>query len=217
MQDTYWLNRWKNREIGWHQTEVEPGLVQGFGQVRPTRVLVPLCGKTLDMKWLLTQGHEVVGVELSALACESFFEENQIRFTKATEGEFICYLGEGSRIRIFQGDFFKFTSELLGKIGAVYDRAALIALPPEMRLRYATHLTQLIRSCSMPDFLFLQIALERDPLDTEGPPFSVTAEEIEELYSRIFSITPLSREVLSEKYSQKGGKMIESIYKLKLR
>ena len=223
MEKNYWIGRWDRHETGWHQQEVEPGLIAGFSQVQPTRVLVPLCGKSLDLKWLHSQGHEVIGVELSALACGEFFAENQMQFQQSTEGAFEVFRGD--RITLYNGDFFKFGPGQLGEIGALYDRAALIALPPDMRSRYATHLIQLIRSClirsligncSKKDgFNFLQIALEQTPPNLSSPPFSVSAQEIEILYGKDFEIHQLSRERVGE--PGETTVTMESVYKLYLR
>ncbi len=95
MGKDFWLNRWNQNEIGWHQTEVEPALIEWATHLKPGRILVPLCGKSLDMVWLRDQGFKVVGVELSAIACETFFRENNIAFTQKVHGEHVHFEGEG--------------------------------------------------------------------------------------------------------------------------
>ena len=209
----YWNGRWERGETGWHQSQVEPNLVLHFGSLEPTRVFVPLCGKSLDLLWLARQVHEVVGVELSELPCRAFFEENQIPFTETRKGEFKVFRGGG--ITIYQGDFFALTPEHLGKLGAVYDRAALIALPPDVRTRYAARLTGLIRACALPGFQLLEIAIEGVP--PEGPPFPVTAKELERLYGREFEIECLSLEPVTLGGANAGMKADEAVYRLKLR
>jgi thiopurine S-methyltransferase len=187
----FWIGRWKRGEIGWHQTEPEPALSSYFSKLRPTRVFVPLCGKSLDLVWLHSHGHEVVGAELSALACETFFEENKISYEKKIAGDLTLYSSE--RLSIYQGDVFDLTTQELGRIGAIYDRAALIALPPKIRSRYAKHILSLIGQASL-DFRFLQVVLERAPSDLQGPPFSVSEKEVYSLYESHFQIAILSRE-----------------------
>lgn len=212
MEKDFWLKRWENGETGWHQTEVEPNLTQNFSDLKPTRVLVPLCGKSLDLTWLAAKGHEVVGVELSRLAVETFFKEHSVDFTVARVGAFEVF--RGGKYTIFSGDLFELGAEELGTIGAVYDRAALIALPPELRARYAAHmLTLLSSSAARPGFRFLQIVLEREPHLEKGPPFGVSSTELKSLYGKRFAIEPVSRElVFTEEDS--GAKVFECVYRL---
>src|SRR5690348_1553708 len=127
MENEFWLNRWKTDQIGWHQTDVEPQLTAHFSHLKPTHVFVPFCGKSLDLKWLASQGHQVVGVELSKKACLSFFVENNIAYQVISRDRFARYSGGG--VTLLNGDFFDLHKEDLPAIGAVYDRAALIALP----------------------------------------------------------------------------------------
>jgi thiopurine S-methyltransferase len=211
VEKSYWLNRWNRHETGWHQTEVEPALIAGFSQLPHTRVFVHFSGKSLDLKWLLSRGHEVVAVELSPLAVNEFFSENNISYHQSTEGDFEVFRGD--RITIYNGDFFRLKSDQLGKIGALYDRAALIALPADMRARYAVHMTELIQSCSEVDsFYFLQVALEKSPPVLSGPPFSVSGQEIQALYGNHFEIGLLSSEKVDE---ASEITKIESVYSLK--
>jgi thiopurine S-methyltransferase len=191
----YWAGRWKRGETGWHQTEVEPGLTSNFSKFSPTRVFVPLCGKSLDLVWLASQGHEVIGVEFTEQGILEFFEENQIQYQLSTRGKFKVF--QGGRFTILNGDFFDLEASDLGSIGAVYDRAALIALPLETRRRYASKMIQLLKQCAHRDsFSFLQIVLERTPSDDKGPPYSVSNSEIRDLYGKAFQIQPISREAL---------------------
>ena len=212
MDKQFWLGRWERGETGWHQTEVEPGLVAHFPKLAPTRVLVPLCGKSLDLLWLASQGHEVIGVELSELGVRAFFSENHLVHQEHRQDGFKVFQAEPKpgRITIYQGDFFSMNPVLLGPIGTVYDRAALIALPPEMRQNYTKHLKSLIAHCAGPDFRQLQIVLERTPADPDGPPFSVGPQEISALYPE-FKCRLLSRELLS---NEDGVRRDECIYEL---
>lgn len=213
MEKNYWLGRWERGETGWHQSEIEPALVQWMDGKPPSRVFVPLCGKTKDMKWLLDQGHTVVGCELSLQACEAFFSENKIDFTTEPHSGFTLFKGE--RIRIFGGDFFSLSSSEVGAIDRLYDRAALIALPNETRVRYVRHLLALIaESTKNPDFEFLQIILERTPSDTQGPPFSISPEEIRTHYGSRFEIGEISREKV-DATSPVGSSTVEHVFRLR--
>ena len=185
MGKDFWIHLWEQGAIGWHQSAVEPALKEWTSHFKPTRILVPLCGKSLDMIWLRDQGFEVVGVELSSLACETFFNENQIPFTKTQQGNNFLYQGGG--ILLINGDFFELDQKLLGELGAVYDRAALIALPSKLRAKYTQKIIEFKASN------ILQIILVRAPLDTEGPPYCVTPEEVAEMYGKDYNIKILKR------------------------
>jgi thiopurine S-methyltransferase len=218
MERDFWIGRWQRGETGWHQTEVEPALIQFLSDgLKPTQVLVPLCGKSLDLKWLLDRGHTVIGVELSELAITEFFREHALSIDeKRAEGPLVLY--RSGRLTLVQGDFFSLTPSLLRSIlggrslGAIYDRAALIALPPEMRERYSRALVTLVEACAGSGFMQLQIVLERTPHDTKGPPFSVRESEIMKLYSKTYQVTLKSRETLPE--SSEGSRIDECVYTL---
>jgi thiopurine S-methyltransferase len=179
MKSEYWIGRWERGETGFHQAEAESELVARFTNLATTRILVPLCGKSLDLTWL---------------ASRAYFEEGKIDFTEERAGKFTVF--KGGKVTLFNGDFFDFSHELAGNFGAVYDRAALIALPPELRARYAAHLIGLIRGGARPGFTFLQLVIERGNDDGKGPPFSVSGDEINRLYGKEFEIMRLKSEQL---------------------
>ena len=152
-----------------------------------SRVFVPLCGKSLDLKWLQDRGHTVTGVELSAVALESFCLENGIPARRRSLGDFDVYEAEG--LRLLRGDFFALTPEILGSIAAVYDRAALISWTPELREAYVTQLTAL----TGPGTNTLLITVEYPQQQMSGPPFSVSADDVGRLYARHHEIKQLGR------------------------
>jgi thiopurine S-methyltransferase len=211
----YWLERWNQKNTRWHQDEFEPLLLQHFPQVAPTTVLVPLCGKTKDMIYLASKGHQVIGVELSELACQAFFEENNLKYQLSVEGDFKVFTSES--IRIFCGDLFKLRAEQVPGLGAVYDRAAMIALPQELRSKYVTHLTQLL-SRNKQGFIFL-IAIDYSGDRNSGPPFAVSEEEIRSLYSEHFQMKKLSNETheiqLNSSDDSSKRMIVESAYLIK--
>lgn len=210
----YWKGRWERDEIGWHQKEPEEDLVQYFSDIAPTRVLVPLCGKSLDLAWLASRGHEVIGVELSEIACAAFFSEQQLVPQITSTAGFKVY--SYGRYTLYCGSFFELTPQLLGTVGAVYDRAALIALPLELRIQYTAHMGELIgNSSGALDFHFLQILLERSPHDEEGPPFSVSHSELQEHYSRSFDIKLIHKQAVD--LDPNGKTSFQSVYFLNKR
>ena len=146
MEKHIWLERWEKGQTGFHNDEVNPLFTQHFKELElplASRIFVPLCGKTLDIGWLLSKGFSVVGVELSEMAVKALFKDLDEEPYIMEDGEHIHYHAEN--IDIFVGDFFTLTSEMLGNIDAVYDRAAIVALPKEMRETYTKHMLTLAK------------------------------------------------------------------------
>lgn len=184
MDPAFWQERWRDNRIAFHQSTVNESLVAHWPQVCPdpkATVFVPLSGKSLDMVWLAQRGHRVIGVELSKRAVDAFFAENAISSsTSETEAFEIRHGVVGSgQVEIWCGDFFAFPGDVLRDAKAAYDRASLIALPSDMRGRYAQKLSDLMpRSASI---LLLTINYDQSKMD--GPPFSVPDEEVERLFA----------------------------------
>lgn len=190
MQPEFWLERWREGRIGFHREEVMPLLVQHWPALAVPaggRVFVPLAGKTLDMIWLAAQGHPVLGAELSPLAVRQFFEENDLRpqVTDTPAGRLHAVDG----IELMLGDVFALDAATLATCEAVYDRAALIALPPELRARYANEVYgRLPAGCRG-----LLITLEYPQPEKNGPPFSVDEAEVQRLFANRWDIERLER------------------------
>lgn len=189
MQTDFWLERWRNQQIGFHQARVNAHLETYWPDLSipvGDPVFVPLCGKSLDMLWLASQGHRVIGVELSPIAAESFFVENGLSPTVHRKGPFEVYRTDEIEIRC--GDFFDLTSGDLSEVRAVYDRASLVALPEEMRQRYAAHMAELLAV----DAQVMLITFEYPQGQMAGPPFSVGAGEVHRLYDEAFDVSVLA-------------------------
>lgn len=164
-----WLERWREGRIGWHEEDGNAGLKKHW-RASGRRVLVPMCGKTVDLLWLAEQGNSVVGVELSELAVRAFFEENGLSYT-IREGRLPAYTAVERDVTIYCGDLFDFDED--GFTGW-YDRGALVATPAEQRPAYAQHINRLLA----PDAVRLLITLEYDDDIATGPPFSISRDEI---------------------------------------
>lgn len=187
MDHAFWLERWKQKQIGFHQSDVNTYLKAHWHTVAPApekTVLVPLCGKSRDMRWLQQQGHRVLGVELSEEAVAAFFTDAHQRPVIEPAGPFTRWSADG--ITILQGDFFALTAADAANCGAVFDRAALIALPPTMRAAYAAHLARVVPETART----LLITFSYQQSEMNGPPFSVDEQEVRTLYA------PRSVEVL---------------------
>jgi len=213
MDAEFWKKRWENGETGFHLDEVNPFLPRFWSHLhvhKKSQVFVPLCGKSLDLCWLREQGHEVWGVELSPLALQQFFSEQGLKPEIHRTGAFEIWETEG--IRLFCGDFFKLTPELLGQPSVVYDRASMIALPPAMRPDYARHL-QSLAPASAPRLL---VTLDYEQAQMDGPPFAVSEAEVRALYGDSFRIEKIfSEDILAEneRFRQKGlTRLEESVY-----
>ena len=189
MKKDFWLERWERAEIGFHQDEINPYLVHywpSLGANPDSTVFVPLCGKSRDMVWLRSQGHPVLGVELSPVAVRSFFAENGLDPVTSIHGNFDqC---EAGHIRILCGDFFDLALDDLREVKAVFDRASLVALPPEMRTQYVSHMLKILPQGTQ----ILLITFEYDQSRMSGPPFAVTREEVHALYEKAASVELLA-------------------------
>lgn len=185
MNPKYWEEKWKIGDTRFHLGIPHPSLKKHFSSEPPQKVLVPLCGKSQDLLWLYAQGHDVVGIELSPIACKAFFTENKIPFQKESREPGTLYYAD--RISLWCGDFFQAPPAVWTGCRAVYDRAALVALPAEFRKQYARHLTdKLVKPASAAKMLL--IAVQYESPTENGPPFSVTETEVRNLYGDAFEI-----------------------------
>lgn len=215
MDPDFWHRRWRNNEIAFHQQAINTHLQQFWSglKLKPNeRIFVPLCGKSLDMLWLAGQGYQVLGVEISPLAVESFFQENglnpQIRRTERFE---VC---QADTFTLLLGDFFALVPTDLSDIASVYDRASLIALPPAMRQQYARHLTAILP----PSASVLLVTLEYPQEAMQGPPFSVEEPEVQDLYAGAYAIERLYiHDALAEnpRFHDRLSRLEEKVYLLK--
>lgn len=217
MEKEFWLERWERAETGFHQDEVNPYLLKFWPELNPApgaQVFVPLCGKSLDMLWLRQHGSSVLGVELSPIAVCDFFAENGMTPDHASSGHFDSCEADG--IRILCGDFFELGKAELAQVKAVYDRASLVALPPEMRARYARHLVDILPSGTK----ILLVAFDYPQQEMQGPPFAITEAEVQALYSAYAEIRLLAQvDVLEQnpRFKARGmSRLQESIFLLTL-
>ncbi|MHB1245104.1 MAG: thiopurine S-methyltransferase [Sulfuriferula sp.] len=185
MDVDFWNKKWENNEIGFHKNEANPLLVQYFKALslaEGSRVFVPLCGKTLDIAWLLANGFHVVGVELIETAIKQLFTELGVEPKISVAGEIKHYSAKD--IDLFVGDIFTVSGKTLGLVDAIYDRAAMVALPKEMRQRYTAHLMEMTNKAPQ-----LLITFEYDQNVMNGPPFSISNEEVNQHYRDSYDLT----------------------------
>ena len=217
MKKEFWLERWEREETGFHDKEVNAYLAQYWHELHLAQgsgVFVPLCGKSVDMQWLHEQGHTVLGVELSNVAVQAFFKEHGYIPHYLHGGKLDDY--EANGIRILCGDFFDLSRDDLAKVAAVYDRASMVALPPEIREHYVKQLLSMLSPATQ----FLLITFDYPQTEMQGPPFAVSAAEVEALYREHAQIRMLAeRDVLAEnpRFQKRGlSQLRERIYLLTL-
>ncbi len=184
METNYWHQKWERGDIGFHQNEANPLLIEHFEKLNlatGSRVFLPLCGKSRDAAWLLACGYRVVGAELSELAITALFKELGLEPEISKVGKLTRYSAKD--IDMLVGDIFNVSAEHLGPINAIYDRAALVALPAFIRLQYASHLIDITNAAPQ-----LLITYEYNQLLMDGPPFSVIEIEVKQHYGAAYQL-----------------------------
>lgn len=187
MQADFWHQRWESNQIGFHLESPHPLLVQTlakFALGKQARIFVPLCGKTVDIAWLLAQGYQVVAAELSALAVQQLFAAMQVTPSVTTVGTLQCY--QADQLTVYVGDIFQLDKQTLGVVNLIYDRAALIALPDKMREAYVQHLMQISDTAAQ-----LLITIEYDQKLLQGPPFAIHQSMVQDYYQPYYQVGSL--------------------------
>ena len=218
MSNQDWIARWQDNRIAFHESDVNRYLEKYFSMFElphGSRVFMPLCGKANDIAWFAAKGYEVIGIELSEIAIKAFFDEHVMSFQRFESADFVLY--KSKQITLIQGDFFKLEAEHIGDCDFIYDRAALIALNPELRSRYVQHIRNLT-PLSPPQLL---ISLDYPQQQMQGPPFSVSGQEIRDHYSDSYNINVLeTADILNERatWKERGLKSLEeTVYHLEKR
>ncbi|MBT9239265.1 thiopurine S-methyltransferase [Pseudomonas sp. MG-2] len=214
MEPAFWQQRWADNQIGFHQAQVNPYLQKYWptlGLVPGSRVLVPLCGKSLDLAWLAGQGHRVLGVELSRRAVEAFFREHGLQAEVGQRGAFEVW--RSGDVELWCGDIFALQAEDIGDCAGLYDRAAVIALPSQMRGAYMQLLSGLLPTGCQG----VVVTLDYDQALLGGPPFSVGDQELRQGFAG-WQVDELEVvEVIEEspKFLQAGvSSLLERVYRV---
>ncbi len=212
MEDNYWLDRWEKNDIGFHEQNINANLLAYFDKLNlqiGDRIFVPLCGKSKDMLWLAEKGLNVVGVELSPIACTEFFAELNVTPTITQQANYTKY--QYDNIELFCGNLYDLTSIDLPTIHAVYDCKALIALPPDVRKKYIDHIVKCIGNKVRILLLTRESSCQITP-----PPFPINKTEINLLYGSYFDVQLLNCVSLTnilERLINKGyAEITESVY-----
>ncbi len=231
-QNTFWNQKWEKQEIGFHLAVVHPLLKRYLPECEMSdhsTVFVPLCGKSLDIGYLLDLGHRVIANELNERAVQQLFEEMQIQpeveawmengvqhgkiYHAKTRtprsggiGMSVPGISTSSDLIVFVGDFFELSKATLTKIDLVYDRAALVAFPAHVRPDYAQHLCEITGFAKQ-----LLITLDYDQVIMAGPPYAVSHREMNELYGR-FQQTCLRDKDIIEHEPRFAARGLSSFY-----
>ncbi|MBL1240641.1 MAG: thiopurine S-methyltransferase [OCS116 cluster bacterium] len=206
MQADFWHKKWQDNKIGFHESAPNSLLTANFAKLnlaKASRIFLPLCGKTLDIAWLLSNEYQVVGAELSPMAIEQLFDQLKLEPHITTIGKLQHY--SATNIDIFVGDIFDLTNKMVGTIDAIYDRAALVALPETTRRHYTQHMIEI--SNNAPQLL---ICYEYDQSLRQGPPFSVSGEEIKSHYAKNYDI-----HLLEKSTAENAMTAVENVWYLK--
>jgi thiopurine S-methyltransferase len=188
MEPVFWIRKWQQNEIAFHERDANPLLVAYFNNLSlpaGSRIFLPLCGKSRDIHWLLSRGYRVAGAELSRIAVEQLFLDLGIEPNISTSGRISRYSAEN--IDIFVGNIFDLSRADLGRVDAVYDRAALVALPESIRKQYVTHLMAITDRAPQ-----LLIGYNYDQRILDGPPFSVDHKEVARQYRDSYELVLLT-------------------------
>lgn len=182
MHFDFWNDRWREGQIGFHLDRPNPSLLRHADVLGapPGRVFVPLCGKSQDLTWLMHRGHDVLGVEFVPQAVQQYFDELGVRPVDTRVGDLPAR--RHGRITLAVGDFFALTASAVAPVASIYDRAALVAVPPAVRPAYARQLAALVPSGA--SLLLINFVHDMGA----GPPFSVPDTELQDIFAGLFAI-----------------------------
>jgi len=192
----YWDAKWKANQSSWHIDGTNHFLVKYFNHItkikNPARILVPLCGKAVDVKWMYDLGHSVVGIEGVEEPIIQFFTEQHLEYRKEMVGNCPCYSTEDGRIQIFHSDLFLIDAEVVGKFDGIWDRGSLVAIYQEDREKYAELMKKLLNE----SFAYVLITVAYDQSKFSGPPRSVPENEMNRLFGDFCDVNIL--EILTD-------------------
>lgn len=207
MDREFWIEKWKSKAIGFHYDGVNPVLENFYKEMKlqaGDKVFIPLCGKSGDIFWLMQKEVEVVGVELSEMAIVEFFTERKLDYQVKDQNDFKIY--KSNNLTIYCGDLFNLTSIYSEKFDAVYDRAAFVAMPKNMRNDYLMAIKKFV---SVNSRILLQ-TLSYGSSEFQGPPFSVNINEYESVLEKTFT---LMDESIDQKMSERlNTKCLAGVY-----
>ena len=205
MDTAFWLSKWASNQIGFHEKQPHPLLIRYWERLLTgtrSTIFVPLCGKSNDLIWLKEQGHKIIGVEISEIAINDFFREQDLVPQITPDNSLTKYSSEP--FVIYCGDYFNLSLHQVKGFTLVYDRASLIALSPNTRARYADKLSEL----SPPGTQQLLVTLDYNAEIINPPPYAITAQEVYNLYEPLWRV----EKVGTQKTNVKDQPGVETAY-----
>lgn len=206
----YWENRWITNQTGWHRSVYNDLMVKYWprlGIPTDSKVLVPLCGKSLDMLWLAEKGHAIVGIEFTRVAVERFFSENNLEHTIVKHPSYIEFSSD--LYTILNGNILAIPSDLI-QAEAWYDRAAMIAINPDLREDYVSQ----IRQQTKVGAVGLLITYSYPQEEMEGPPFSLNNDDVFQLFQDGFRVECLETIELEDEKERGLSRINSSVFAL---
>jgi thiopurine S-methyltransferase len=173
----YWLDRWDCNDIdGFCQESPNESLVKHFSKFKlnaNSTCMIPMCGNSIDIMFFVANKVNVVGIELSEKAAILFFKSHQLQYSVIQGDKYKCY--QGDNVSIYVADVFDLPSLIkdMPLFDIWYDRGAYIALPDNLRYKYAK---MMVEVCS-DNIQILLLAMTHDR-ETQTPPFSISQDEI---------------------------------------
>jgi len=192
----FWTDRWTSDKIGWHKDDVHHLLLKYTPRIvsntdEPVKVLVPLCGKTVDLAYLANHEgvSEVYGVDGVRKALEEFSDEHSDLNLTWEDTDTAFEKLTSPKLKLLKGDFFALgDDDTSGKVDIVWDRASMVAINPELRAQYVQTLLNIVK----PGGAILLVAFDRregtDEAKASGPPFSVPESEVQKYYGNQESV-----------------------------
>jgi len=200
-----WKDRWDAGQIGFHKSDVHQTLVKYIDKLFPNgnkgKIFVPLCGKTVDMKWLADNGIDVIGLDAVRVSLEQFYSEHNIENSveKCADlgQEAEVFKSSDNKIRLYCADMFKFSPDIEGTFDAIWDRGSLVAIYRKDVPTYAEIIKKLLKpgaSCLVEVFEYdVSIFDGVDNPQKPPPPHPVLEEELRRLYEPDCSVEQLDR------------------------
>lgn len=194
---TDWNSCYEQRDTPWDKGAPTPVLAEIAARhlsLFHGSALVPGCGLGYDARWLADKGLRVTAADIAPLAIEK---------AQALDSE---------RLVDFRlVDIFAPPADLLGAFDLVWEHTCLCALPVELRTKYALGVKSALKPGGTLAGVFF-INPEMDPGET-GPPFGISAEELEKLWTDI-GFTVLDSWIPQTGYEGRVGRELAMVLRL---
>lgn len=199
-----WKECWNTPNVEFHNPQLNELFVKYHQRMltRPgMRIFVPLCGKAVEMKWLVDHGHKVVGLEAAPVPCKAFFEENGIPYNvkemKGIHGE--KYESLDHNIVIYSCDFFLFTADICGEFDGIWDSGGLNSMDVEDREAYIRRIRTLMgKGCvNLTEF----VNFDKSMVDIT---WSMTKEELQKVFGEGFIVEDLNEMAAPQRLKRQG-------------